>query len=230
MTDTPQTSSSVSQSAARARLIEAGLDVFSTHGYRAATTRMIAERGQVNLAAIPYHFGGKEGLYLAVVDYIIDTVDGLLSPQLTAIRKRIAHNSPDRREGLAMLEELLAVLVDFVVGAADAPRFGRILLREQMSPSNAFDRIYEKIMEPVLMAVTSLLQVISGNGEPMHELRLQAFTLVGQIMIFRSGWETAARYVGLTGQNPEETSAIRCIIIERTRAALGNSHFVMNRN
>ena len=126
-----------------------------------------------------------------------------------------------------MLENLLGTLVDFVVGAAEAPRFSRILLREQMSPSNAFDRIYEKIMEPVLKAVTSLLQLIAGNDQPIHELRLQAFTLVGQIMIFRSGWETAARYVGLTGQNPEETSEIRRIIIEQTRAALANSHFAI---
>src|ERR1051325_7635965 len=49
----------------RAELIEAALDVFSRIGFEGASTRMIAQAAGANLAAIVYHFGGKEALYLA---------------------------------------------------------------------------------------------------------------------------------------------------------------------
>src|SRR5579862_9588675 len=50
----------------RLRLLEAAIDVFGRHGFDGASTRMLAKAAGVNLQAIPYHFGGKEGLYLAV--------------------------------------------------------------------------------------------------------------------------------------------------------------------
>ena len=57
-------SSTTAQSSATAsnRLIEAGIDVFGEHSYEAATTRMIAKKAGVNIAAIPYYFNGKEDL------------------------------------------------------------------------------------------------------------------------------------------------------------------------
>jgi AcrR family transcriptional regulator len=51
----------------RQRLLDAGLAVFSEVGYHGATIREIAGRAGTNIAAISYHFGGKDGLYTAVV-------------------------------------------------------------------------------------------------------------------------------------------------------------------
>ena len=220
MTDTPRSVPAGNTGTARARLIQAGLDIFGNHGYTAATTRMIAEQGQTNLAAIPYHFGGKEGLYLAVIDHIVETVSSQLSPHLQAIQNRLEHGTIDRSQASGMLERLLGVLIDFVVGSAEAPRFSRIILREQMSPSNAFERIYTGIMEPLLSSVTALLTVIAGEEVSSRTLQLRAFSGVGQIMAFRFGRETVSRYARLNGYSPEETLEIRCIILKQTLAAL----------
>ena len=51
------------------RLIEAGMLLFGLHGLEATSTRALAMEAGVNLAAIPYHFGGKKGLYLAVLEH-----------------------------------------------------------------------------------------------------------------------------------------------------------------
>ncbi len=50
---------------AQERLLEAALDIFGRDGYEAATTRAIAKKAGVNIAAIPYYYNGKEGLYRA---------------------------------------------------------------------------------------------------------------------------------------------------------------------
>ncbi|MEJ2642743.1 MAG: TetR family transcriptional regulator, partial [Desulfosarcinaceae bacterium] len=73
-------------SGARERLLEAAMDIFGRHGYDAATTRMIAAKAGTNIAAIPYYFNAKEGLYKAVVRHIVD----LIAAQFEPSREEIA--------------------------------------------------------------------------------------------------------------------------------------------
>lgn len=49
--------------------------LFSQHGFNGTSVRMIAEKSKVNLAAINYHFGSKEGLYWSVIDEAMDWMD-----------------------------------------------------------------------------------------------------------------------------------------------------------
>lgn len=61
--------------ATRAALIKAAVTVFSGHGYEGGSVRLITQRAQANQAAINYHFGGKEGLYRAVLDAAADALE-----------------------------------------------------------------------------------------------------------------------------------------------------------
>ncbi len=53
--------------ATRADLVEAAVEVFAAKGFEGASVREIARAANANLAAISYHFGGKEGLYREVL-------------------------------------------------------------------------------------------------------------------------------------------------------------------
>ncbi len=52
----------------RQALIDAARDLFSRREFAAVSLRQIAERAKVNPAMIHYHFGGKEGLYSAMLE------------------------------------------------------------------------------------------------------------------------------------------------------------------
>jgi AcrR family transcriptional regulator len=53
------------------KLFQAGLEIFSKHGYDAATTKLVAKRAGVNEALIKRYFDGKEGLLRALIlDFI----------------------------------------------------------------------------------------------------------------------------------------------------------------
>lgn len=53
--------------ATRADLVEAAIEAFAAKGFEGASVREIARAAGANLAAISYHFGGKEGLYREVL-------------------------------------------------------------------------------------------------------------------------------------------------------------------
>lgn len=54
--------------ARRAALLDAALVEFARHGLAGARTSAIAARAGVNKQLISHHFGGKEGLYRALID------------------------------------------------------------------------------------------------------------------------------------------------------------------
>jgi len=59
----------------RERLLKAALDNFLSDEYHKVTTRLIAEKADVNISMIRYYFGNKEGLY---EEMIRDTLNPLL--------------------------------------------------------------------------------------------------------------------------------------------------------
>src|SRR3954451_12770172 len=52
----------------RERLLEAALEEFADKGYAGARVDAIAVRAGLNKQLISHHFGGKEGLYRAVME------------------------------------------------------------------------------------------------------------------------------------------------------------------
>ncbi|MCO4747086.1 MAG: TetR/AcrR family transcriptional regulator [Proteobacteria bacterium] len=50
-----------------ARLIAAATELFASRGYEGTSVRAICSAAETNLNAVSYHFGGKKGLYVAVL-------------------------------------------------------------------------------------------------------------------------------------------------------------------
>jgi AcrR family transcriptional regulator len=59
---------SVKGQATRERIISAARDVLMEHGHAGTTTRAVADAAGVNLSQVHYHFGGRQGLLIAVLD------------------------------------------------------------------------------------------------------------------------------------------------------------------
>jgi TetR/AcrR family transcriptional regulator, regulator of cefoperazone and chloramphenicol sensitivity len=203
-------------SGTRERLLQAALDIFGRQGYDAATTRMIAGQAGANIAAIPYYFNGKEGLYEAVVRHVV----AVIAAQMEEARREITGSSlsgPEAREEAAeLLEKLVARFIQFMVGSAEAPRISRIILREQMYPTAAYEIIFSGFMESILNAAAKLIVAISGNSS-QRAAKLRAMAIVGQILSFRVARETVVRALDLEGYSDSETAEIERIIMEHTR-------------
>jgi AcrR family transcriptional regulator len=208
-----------SNQGARERLLEGAIDTFGRHGYEAATTRMIAAEAGVNIAAIPYYFGGKEGLYRAVISRIVDIVRAESGGILENLETLSWRSDNERDLALSKLQHLIEKLISLVIGSAQGERIARIILREQMYPSSAYDLIYSGFMEPILETITALVMAASGESSE-RRAKLRALTIIGQVLVFRVARETIVRSLALQGYDREEVEQIRQIIIGQTQAVL----------
>jgi TetR/AcrR family transcriptional regulator len=66
----------------RAALLDAALEEFAAKGFAGARVRDIAARAGVSKDLVAYHFGGKDGLYLAVQEAWLRREDGFADPAL----------------------------------------------------------------------------------------------------------------------------------------------------
>lgn len=206
-------------SSTQEHLLEAAVDVFGRHGFEAATTRLIARKAGVNIAAIPYYYSGKEGLYHAAVAYIVTKIETQVAAILEEIRNQSFTGVASREEDIALFERLLGKIINFMIGSPQGPRVARIILREQLYPSSAYEIIFNRFLAPVLDSIAILVKAITGESST-RTAKLRAMAIIGQIMAFRVGRETMVRALDLEGYSEKEMMEIRRIILEQTRGAM----------
>ncbi|MDO8434069.1 MAG: CerR family C-terminal domain-containing protein [Candidatus Binatus sp.] len=193
----------------RQRLIEAALEIFAAYGFEGASTRMLADRAGANLAAIPYHFGSKEGLYLAAAHSIVEAAESEMSPVIGKIERALAQRKLDRDAAAALLHELLERFSALVIGSPQADSWSRFVLREQLQPGAAFEIIFEGIMRKNARAFTKLLAILLKRPEGDPRVAVRAQTILGEILVFHSSGTAALRLLGW-----KEFSAARLKVIQ----------------
>ncbi len=98
-------------------ILEAGLDVFSQHGFRGATLDMIAEVAGLSKPNLLYYFPSKDAIYLALLD-------GLLATWLDPLRHMNPKGDP--------VVEILSYVRRKLDLARDYPRESRLFANEML--------------------------------------------------------------------------------------------------
>jgi TetR/AcrR family transcriptional regulator, regulator of cefoperazone and chloramphenicol sensitivity len=200
---------------AKQRLIEAGLEIFGALNLEGATTRQLAERAGVNQAAIPYYFGGKEGLYLAVIEYMLEHKGARVLPVAGEIRHEMIGRELTPEEALALIRKLFSTIISVLLEDQATTTWARIIVREQMQPTKAFDLVYERLVRHVHEALSALLAIVLQRKPTDPIVILRAHTLVGHIIIFLAGRETIRRRLNWERYTATEVRQIQQAIGEQ---------------
>jgi len=199
----------------RDALLECAVDHFGRFGFEGAATRAIAADCGTAMSSITYHFGGKEGLYLAVADHIAAQMSEHHRPALEAIRAAPV-GSPE--EAIERLVNLLDGLAATMLGERSA-RWARFITREQQEPTEAFDRIYRTAMDPMVEAFVHLI-AIARPGLTLREQRATGFLLFGQAMALRSGRASLFRLLDIDQLDADTEALLRSQIASHVRTIL----------
>jgi len=168
------------------KLLQAAIQNFATCGYEGASTRQIAAAAGVNISAIAYYFGGKRGLYRAVLTCISDAVKGQFLLPAKEAKEKLADPKLSHDELLAIAKKMLSDFTEFLLGDNVPPAIVHILLREQVEPSEDFPLLYEPTIKKMHELLTQAIARLSGLAFPSEEATICAHAIIGQIIVFKT--------------------------------------------
>jgi AcrR family transcriptional regulator len=152
----------------RARLLEAGRELFAVHGYAAVSTQAVVEAAGVTRGALYHQFGDKAGLFVEVYE---EVERGLVA----AITDRIASAAP--------ADQLAAMRVGarLFLEECSSPAVQRIVLIDAPAVLG-WARWREVGMKYGLGIVEAMLaQAMSDGAIPEQPLRPTAHVLLGAL-------------------------------------------------
>jgi AcrR family transcriptional regulator len=203
----------------RTRLLRTSLSIFAHRDFDAVSIREIVEQAGANIAAISYHFGGKQGLYLATAEFLADSLQTLLGPTLAQIRTGAENADPGKASRL--LDEMIRTLVHSLIMDRLGDDAAGFILREQHQPTPAFDILYERLMLPIQSTYQLLVSRMLSDAEPdSRQQILVTHALIGQILAFRTARTTVLRRLGQTDFSQQDAREIADVISRLTLNAL----------
>jgi AcrR family transcriptional regulator len=193
----------------RQRLLDAAGEIFADKGFKAATVRDICTKVQVNVAAINYHFGDKEHLYIEAV--------------------KLAHcgrefTPPDWPPGTAPAVKLRHFIRHMLTNLLDPSRpdwHGRLMMREMAEPTEACAAVVEAFIRPMAMHLMEMVREILPPGTEQTDVHLNCFSIVGQCLFYRIHRPVILQLVGPAEYATYDVDRLAEHIAQFSLAALG---------
>jgi AcrR family transcriptional regulator len=175
----------------RGRILDAALELFAASGFEGASTRTIAERAGVNLPAIQYYFGSKEGLYRAVVEQFSQEMQAGVGPIAQRIRAELVSGQPSRRRLIDLLCDMLDIVIGLILDDTMPNRASRqkFFARMEVEPNAAVDALQDEMIRHVCDPCCAIIGRLLDRPPHHEQVLLHAMTLIGQAKIF-CGWGT----------------------------------------
>ena len=167
----------------RATILEAALNVFSTHGFRGATLDQIAQDAGLSKPNILYYFDGKEAIHIALLSQLLDV-------WLDPLRRLNAEGEP-REELMRYIRRKLQMSREF-------PRESRLFANEIVQGAPRIEGFLSGELRALVDEKATVLQTWMDAGkieplDPYHLLfSIWAMTqhyadFEAQILMIRSG-------------------------------------------
>lgn len=197
------------QDATKRRLIEEAGKVFAEKGFEAATVREICSSAGANLAAINYHFGDKEQLYLEAVQEAHCTG---------------AEDLPQLPPGMPPDEKLRFFIRNLLERMIDPNRpawHSQLMLREMAQPTKACEALVEGYIRPMANVLLSILDEIVPQTTANEDRFLIGFSIVGQCLFHKVHKPVAKLLVGEPTYEAYTVERLADHIARYSLAALG---------
>jgi len=170
----------------RATLIKTGARLFAQQGYSGVSMRPLAAEAGVNLATVSYHFGGKAGLYEAIIQEIINVRDELFPSSEEVEEHMLKAGSDKDAQGLAV-DWFVAKLTHNLLAGEDYTWPAVIISRELAHPSDLYPKMEKEFFDPTFHALRTLVQGTQPADITKEELIITSQCVIGIIIKFLEG-------------------------------------------
>jgi AcrR family transcriptional regulator len=157
----------------RQKLINCAGVIFSAKGFETTTVREVCQAAGVNIAAIHYHFGDKERLYIECVKH------AHCQHGMTEFDWPNGTSSQDKLT--AMVTHMLTMML-----ATDQPAWQiELMVRELARPTAACRALVEEFISPVFARLLEIVSEMLPAETPLLTRQQTAFSVVAQCLLYR---------------------------------------------
>jgi TetR/AcrR family transcriptional regulator, regulator of cefoperazone and chloramphenicol sensitivity len=199
------------RSETRIRILHAAAEIFAERGFAATTIRMICSRADVNLAAVNYHFGGKEALYRETIRYVRGRVYEIYP---------ITFGLPD---GAAPEERLYAFIHSFLLRTSADERnlgFGTLVMREMVEPTSALDMMIDEGIRSLFSQLVQIVSDLLGEDADKELVLASSRSIISQCLFYLFSRSVIGRMSPEQKFNPTDLDTIAAQILSFSRHAL----------
>lgn len=177
------------------KLLSAAAPLFATSGFNAVTIHQIAEAAKVNVALISYYFGGKEGLYAAVLE-------SQLCPLLQSLETWQKNTA-----SLPAIEQL-RLYVDTVFTQQNLqPCLSQLLFSELIHPTACGQPLVQNYLDQSFQCIHRILEAGTQSGEFRSNLHIDYVKIMWySILNFH-----VTNIIGNDLQSLDEYYTVQCI-------------------
>lgn len=195
--------------AVRERILAVALEAFARSGFKNATTREIVEAAGVSLPALKYYFGGKEDLYQACAEAVVDRYRAQMEDIADEARTMLA-SRPTPEAARAQLKELMHALAILLTASKEAPTWARFVARQMNETSKGLEILQKQLWAPGIDLVAQLIRVV-GDFDATSA-RIRAIWLISNAMTFQAGRPLLLQLTGWRQIGAAELNALLAII------------------
>lgn len=166
----------------RDKLLDVGEKLFAEKGIEGVSIRELAREAGVNLAAVHYHFQGKQGLYEEVIRRRVIPKRERILAALAELRERA--DAPT-------LEDVVRAIIDAHIRDTLDPSHWetslRLFAREVHTQGNASEVIQAEMILPMRDVA---LEMVKASRPDIDERRLVwvVMSAIGQVLFFMMRW------------------------------------------
>ena len=200
----------VAQDPTKSRLLEGAGEEFAEKGFELARVRAICDRAGANLAAINYHFGDKEHLYVEVLREAhrcgLDPREERFDPRLSPAERlrTFIHHFLDRVLAMNQPEDWQH----------------RLMMREMLSPTPFSEVLVREMIRPRFELMRGLMREICPEADD-RRLNALVFSVIGQCLHYKMARRVTERLIGDEGYRALDLDYLTDHITAFCLAALG---------
>ena len=166
----------------RQRVLDAAGPIFAEKGFGDATVREICAAAGTNQAAVNYHFGDKQALYLEVVKLA----------HTQRMQQVPAAHWPSDASPADKLRIFIRTTLARMLETRDLQWPTCLMMREVLQPTIACQAIVEDYIRPQLTQLMQILDEMLPAGTPDQMRYKMAFSVIGQCLHYRVATEVVS--------------------------------------
>lgn len=176
---TTQTQPTAPETDTRTRLLDCAAELFAIRGFRNVAVRDICGQAQANIAAVNYHFGGKNKLHLAAMEHARER----------ALKEDPYPAGPPPAGPLPAEDKLrrhLRGMLGRAFATGPASWYVNMVLREMIDPTPALAHALDSNIGPHQRKLEGIVAQLMGRDAESDEVRDLAAAIVAMALYYHN--------------------------------------------